>query len=138
MYQRAVLMFAFLLSTTAAVAATEVATPQAAASKAEILLTEQLPPLAAKEVVMLTVELPPGADGAPHRHNGHVYVYVLEGSIVMKTSTGPEKTLLPGQVFVEKPDDVHTVSRNASATAPARFLVVMIKDPGTPISIPVR
>lgn len=137
MNQRAAL-FASLLMLMTSVGAAEVAVSKAPASKAEVLLTEQLPPLAAKEVVMLTVELPPGAASAPHRHNGHVYVYVLEGSIVMKTSNGPEKTLVPGQTFVEKPEDVHTVSRNASATAPAKFLVVMIKDPGTPITVPVK
>ena len=53
----------------------------------------------------------------------------------MKTRDGPETTLLPGQPFVERPQDVHVVSRNPSATAPARFLAVIIKDAGAPISV---
>jgi quercetin dioxygenase-like cupin family protein/thiol-disulfide isomerase/thioredoxin len=110
------------------------ATP--AKTSARTLLTEPLPRLEGKEVVMLTVELPPGAASPPHRHNGHVYVYVLEGSLVMKTQKGPEMTLHAGQQFVEKPDDIHTVSRNPSTTDRAKFLVFMIKDVGAPISMP--
>jgi peroxiredoxin/quercetin dioxygenase-like cupin family protein len=103
--------------------------------KSAVLLTDPLPPLDGKEVVMLTVDVPPGGASPPHRHNGYVYVYVLEGSMVMKTREGPETTLLPGQHFVERPQDVHVVSRNPSATAPARFLAVIIKDAGAPITV---
>jgi hypothetical protein len=39
---------------------------------------------------------------------------------------------------VEGSDDVHTVSRNASATEPAKFLVVLMKNSGEPISMPVH
>ena len=33
----------------------------------------------------------------------------------------------PGQVFYESPEDVHTVSRNASKTKPAKFVVFLSK-----------
>jgi len=55
--------------------------------------------------------------------------------MVMKTREGPQTTLMPGQHFVERPQDIHMISRNASATAPARSLAVIIKDAGAPISI---
>jgi peroxiredoxin/quercetin dioxygenase-like cupin family protein len=103
--------------------------------KSAVLLTDPLPRLDGKEVVMLTVDVPPGGSSPPHRHNGYVYVYLLEGSMVMKTREGLETTLLPGQPFIERPQDVHMVSRNPSATEPARFLVVMIKDAGAPITV---
>jgi quercetin dioxygenase-like cupin family protein len=109
-----------------------------AARKSAVLLTDPLPPLDGKEVVMLTVDVPPGGASPPHRHNGYVYVYVLEGSMVMKTRDGPETTLLPGQYFVERPADVHMISRNASTTAPARFLATIIKDKGAPITVAVE
>jgi hypothetical protein len=47
-------------------------------------------------------------------------------------------TLVPGQTFYEGPDDVHVVGRNASPTAPARFLVFLVKDKGAPILTPVN
>jgi quercetin dioxygenase-like cupin family protein len=46
-------------------------------------------------------------------------------------------TLTPGQTFYEGPDDVHLVGRNASSTKPAKFLVVLIKNKGAPVLVPV-
>ena len=86
---------------------------------------------------MLMVEYPPGGGDPIHRHNAHAFVYVLEGTIVMQVKGGESVTLNPGQTFYEGPDDLHLVGRNASATAPARFVVFMVKDKGAPILIPI-
>jgi len=51
---------------------------------------------------------------------------------------GKEVTLTPGQTFYEGPDDVHLISRNASNSKPAKFLVVLIKNKGAPVLIPVK
>jgi quercetin dioxygenase-like cupin family protein len=100
------------------------------------LMSRNLPDFPGKEGVMLTVEYPPGGSDPIHRHNAHTFVYVLEGSIVMQLSGGQETTLTPGQTFYEGPDDVHVVSRNASATRPAKFLVFFVKDIGAPVLVP--
>jgi len=89
-----------------------------------------------KEVVMLAVDYPPGGSTGPHRHNAQTFVYVLEGSVVMQVKGGPLQTLGPGQTFYEGPDDVHVVSKNASQTQPAKFLVVFVKDKGAPAVVP--
>ena len=102
------------------------------------LLSKDLTGTPGKEAVMLTVEYTPGQSSTAHRHNAHTFVYVLEGSIVMQVKGGKEVTLLPGQTFYESPDDIHTVSRNASATKPAKFLVFFVKDKGAPASEPVK
>src|SRR5262245_20115854 len=102
------------------------------------LMTKDLAGLAGKEAVMLTVEYAPGASSSKHRHNAHTFVYVLEGSIVMQVGGGKETTLGPGQTFYESPDDVHTVSKNASTTQPAKFLVFFVKEKGAPASTPVN
>ena len=98
------------------------------------LLTQSLPDLPGKEVAMMTVEYLPGGASRPHRHDAHVFVYVLEGRLSMQLAGGAVQTLGPGQVFYEAPGDVHQTSANASATEPARFLVVMLKDKGRPAS----
>ena len=85
---------------------------------------------------MITVDYPPGASDPIHRHNGHAFVYVLEGSIVMQVRGGKEVTLTPGQTFYEGPDDVHIVGRNASQTEPAKFVVFLVKDIGAPVLVP--
>jgi quercetin dioxygenase-like cupin family protein len=106
--------------------------------KATPLMTKDLPGIAGKEATALTVELAPGAVSPPHRHEASTFVYVLEGSIVMGVKGGKEVTLGPGEMFHEKPDDIHTVGRNASATKPAKFLVFMVKAKGAPVSLPVH
>lgn len=102
------------------------------------LLTRALPDLAGKEVAMLTVEYPPGGASAPHRHDANTFVYVLEGAVVMQVEGGEEVTLRAGDTFYETPTDIHAVSRNASATAPAKFLVFQVKDQGAPGTRPVE
>jgi quercetin dioxygenase-like cupin family protein len=96
------------------------------------LMTKDLVAAAGKEVLMSTVTYPPGGASPPHRHDAQVFVYVLEGELFMQVQGGPRVTLKPGDTFYESPSDVHAVSANASQTAPAKFLVFIIKDKGAP------
>jgi len=102
------------------------------------LLSKDLTDLPNKEGLMITVEYPPGGSDRIHRHNAHVFVYMLEGSVVMQVKGGKEITLTPGQSFYEGPDDVHVVSRNASNTKPAKFVVFFVKDKGAPLLVPAK
>src|SRR5215467_12692421 len=104
-------------------------------AKVNPLMTKELAGLAGKEATMLTVEYAPGGSSAKHRHNAHTFVYVLDGAIVMQVEGGKEVTLGPGETFYESPDDVHTVSRNASSTKPAKFLVFFVKQAGAPATV---
>ena len=101
----------------------------AAADDAKVsrLMLKDLGGPPAKTATMVTVEYPPGGSSPEHRHNANTFVYVLEGSIVMQVKGGKEVTLGPGETFYESPDDTHTVSRNASTTRPAKFLVFLVK-----------
>src|SRR5215510_14346872 len=101
------------------------------------VLSKDLTGIPGKEGLMLTVEYPPGGSDPIHRHNANAFVYVLEGSIVMQVQGGKETTLTPGQTFYEGPNDVHVVGRNASQTKPAKFVVFLVKDKGTPVLTPV-
>jgi quercetin dioxygenase-like cupin family protein len=99
------------------------------------LLSKNMAGFPDKEVLMYTVDFPPGFSSPVHRHNAQVSVYVLEGSVVMQVRGGGEITLKPGQSFSEDPKDIHVVSRNASSTKPAKFLVFLIKDKGAPLVV---
>jgi quercetin dioxygenase-like cupin family protein len=101
-------------------------------------MTKALTDIPGKEVLMLTVEFPPGAADPVHRHNADGFVYVLEGSVVMQVKGGKQVTLTRGQTFYEGPEDVHVVGRNASRTRPAKILAVLVKDKGTPAVVPVQ
>ena len=96
------------------------------------LLAQDLMEMPGKQGALLRVQFAPGESGPLHRHNAYVFVYVLEGSIVMQVRGGKEVTLGPGQTFTELPQDVHTVGRNASKTNPAKFLAFFIKDKDAP------
>ena len=102
------------------------------------LMSEDLTGNPEKEVSMITVEYPPGGSDPVHRHYAQAFVYVLEGSVVMQVKGGKEVTLTPGQTFYEGRDDVHVVGRNASTTRPAKMLVILVKDKGALILVPVK
>src|SRR5262249_4064125 len=90
------------------------------------LLTKKLPEAPGKEIEVITVNYAPGAVDVIHRHNAHTVVYVLDGEVEMQVRGGTLRRLGPGQVFYESPEDVHTVSRNASKTKPAKFVVFFL------------
>jgi quercetin dioxygenase-like cupin family protein len=102
------------------------------------LMSKDLTDFPGKEVLMFTVEYPPGGADPVHRHDAHGFIYVLEGAVVMQVRGGKEVTLGPGQTFYEGPDDIHVVGRNASSTRPAKFLVMLIKKQGAPVLVPVK
>jgi quercetin dioxygenase-like cupin family protein len=98
------------------------------------LMTRDLTGIPGKEAIVLTVNYGPGESSRPHRHDANVFVYVLEGTITMQVKGGPAVTLHPGQTYYEGPSDIHTVSENASKTAPAKILVFIVKDKGAPVT----
>jgi quercetin dioxygenase-like cupin family protein len=103
-----------------------------------LVLQKDLAEMPGREMLMLSVEYPPGAVEHIHRHDAYAFVYVLEGTIVEGVRGGKEVTLTPGQTFYEGPDDVHTIGRNASTTKPAKFVVVLVKKKGVDAVLPAE
>ena len=129
------LILTFTLISLASVAQKPEATREA---KVTTLMSADLTHIPGKEAMMITVEYPPGSADPIHRHNAQAFVYVLDGSVVMQVRGGKQVTLTPGQTFYEGPDDIHVVSRNASDTKPAKFVVFLVKDKGAPVLIPTN
>lgn len=119
------------LSGTLAVAAEDTA-------KVTSLMSKDLPDYPGKEGLMISVDYGPGGSSPVHKHEADAFVYVLEGSIVMQVKGGKEVTLSPGETFYEGPSDIHLISRNASKTKPAKFIVVLVKKKGAPVVMPVK
>ncbi len=119
------------LSGTLAVAAEDTA-------KVTSLMSKDLPDYPGKEGLMISVDYGPGGSSPIHKHEADAFVYVLEGSIVMQVKGGKEVTLSPGETFYEGPSDIHLISRNASKTKPAKFIVVLVKKKGAPVVMPVK
>lgn len=103
----------------------------------QILTTKDLGDIPGKQALMLTLEIPPGAKSSPpHRHDAHVFVYVLDGIFVTQIRGRKKLTLRKGQWFYEGPQDIHEVSANGSATRPLKLLIFMIKDKNKPATMP--
>jgi len=100
------------------------------------LLERPLPARSDAVASMVTVEYAPGAGTPPHTHPADTFVYVLQGAIEMQVAGGELKVLREGDTFYEKPTDRHTVSRNASKTERAKFLVMFIKDKNAELLVP--
>jgi quercetin dioxygenase-like cupin family protein len=85
---------------------------------------------------VVEVSYAPGEASAAHRHPGITIAYVLEGEIRSKVGDDPEKTYATGQMFLETPGQIHAVSRNASATKPAKLLAVLLAEKGKQLTTP--
>ena len=107
-------------------------------TKVTPLLSRDLAQSPGKEGTMISVEYPPGGSEPIHRHNAQVFVYVLQGSVVMQVRGRKEMILTAGQIFYEGPNDIHVIGRNASKTEPAKFIAFFVKDKGAPTHIPAK
>ncbi len=133
-----------LCTAIAAVAAFVLLVPPASAQTAapqssrKTLMAKDLPDFPGKEAMVYIVEYPPGTSNPPHRHYGHVFLHVLEGQLNAQVKGGELVLLIPGSIYYESPDDIHVISRNASATMPAKAMVFIIHDKGAPLTTPVK
>jgi quercetin dioxygenase-like cupin family protein len=135
------LAFAASLTAIMGVAALVPASSQqpAPATKVTAMMKQALADLPGREVIVITLDIPPGAGSPPHRHPGHhVFGYVLEGSYKIKLDQGQETVLTKGQTFYEAPGQLHAVSANASQTEPAKVLAFMVAESGKPITVPEK
>lgn len=111
---------------------------QSTAEQTQLVLQQDLPDLTLDNwaATLLEVSYPPGGSSPSHSHPGITIAYVLEGSIRSKVGEQPERTYTRGEAFVERPGQLHAVSRNASETEPARLLAVLLAEKGKALVIP--
>jgi quercetin dioxygenase-like cupin family protein len=104
----------------------------------KVVFQHDLPDLNLKDWTVTAVEVSyaPGESSPAHRHPGLTMVYVLEGEIRSKVGDEPETTYAAGQMFLETPDQLHGVSRNASNTKPAKLLAMLLAPKGRPLTTP--
>lgn len=97
-----------------------------------------LPNLPGKRMTVVEVDYPPGAMSLSHRHapSAFLFAYVLSGAVRSQQNGGPVMTFHAGEHWVELPGTHHQISENASATEPARLLVVFVVKGGETLTIP--
>ena len=127
-----------LLSSTSALLVQALLSNAQTAGGRKIVFEHDLPDLNLKgwSVTVVEVSYAPGESSGAHRHPGITIAYVLEGEVRSKVGDDPEKLYTAGQMFLETPNQVHAVSRNASTTKPARLLAVMLAEKGKQLTTP--
>ena len=116
------------------------AAPPASEGVVHGVMSQPFPSQPGTDVTVLTVDYPPGGSTPPHEHPGYTYAYVLQGAVVSQLDDQMPVTYKTGEMWTEKPHEHHMVSKNASATEPARLLVFMIAPHGMPLTtmLPVK
>ena len=105
--------------------------------KVTVLQQQKLADAPGKQALFFTVEYAPGQQSIPHVHGGSVIAYVLEGSMISQLDGQAPVTYRVGESWYETPRIKHLVSKNASATKPAKLLVWILDNEGAPVLTPL-
>jgi len=88
-----------------------------------------------QEVKIVIVNFAPGEISDPHRHPIPTFGYVLEGELE-STFDGKVYHYKAGDAFFEKPNGLHSGTRNMSKDKPARLVAFFVGDKGKPFLVP--
>ena len=112
---------------------------QNSGGSSKVIFKHDLPEVALRDWAVTAVEVSygPGESSPPHSHPGITIAYVLEGEIRSKVGDGAEASYSAGEMFLETPGELHTVSRNASTSDPAKLLALLLAEKGKPLTTAV-
>ena len=123
----------------AACAAFSIAAPAYAGAAQKF--AAEIPNIPGKSLIANEVTYAPGEASPAHTHgpSAFVYVYVVSGAIESKVNDGETRIYRAGESWSEPPGAIHSISRNASKTKPAKLLAVFVLDTNdNPLTTPVK
>ena len=100
-----------------------------------------IPNIPGKSLIALEVNYAPGAASPSHTHakSAFIYAYVISGAIESKVNDGETRVYRAGESWSEPPGAIHSISRNASKTEPAKLLAVFVLDTDdNPLTTPIK
>jgi quercetin dioxygenase-like cupin family protein len=100
-----------------------------------------IPNIAGKSLIAVEVDYAPGVASTSHTHakSAFIYAYVISGAIESKVNDGETRIYRAGESWSEPPNALHSISRNASKTEPAKLLAVFVLDTNdNPLTTPVK
>ena len=100
-----------------------------------------IPNFPGKSLIAVEVDYAPGAASPSHTHakSAFIYAYVISGAIESKVNDGETRIYRAGESWFEPPGAIHSISRNASKTEPAKLLAVFVLDTNdNPLTTPVK
>lgn len=94
------------------------------------IFNEVIPNIPGKSLIAAEVNYGPGEVSPPHTHakSAFIFAYVVSGAIESKVNDGETRIYHAGESFTEPPGAIHSISRNASKTEPAKMLAVFVVD----------
>ncbi len=101
------------------------------------LLKTPLEGMPGKEANIVLFNVGPNWKADRHYHPGHVFVYVLSGSLRIDVEGRPSRVIGPGEVLHELPG-MDMTANSMGASKGARFLVFQIGDEGKPLMVPAK
>jgi len=89
-----------------------------------------IPNIPGKSLIALEVDYAAGAASPSHTHakSAFIYAYVISGAIESKVNDGETRIYRAGKSWSEPPGAIHSISRNASKTEPAKLLAIFVLD----------
>ena len=89
-----------------------------------------IPNIPGKSLLAVEVNYAPGAASPSHTHakSAFIYAYVISGAIESKVNDDETRIYRAGESWSEAPGAIHSISRNASKTEPAKLLAVFVLD----------
>jgi quercetin dioxygenase-like cupin family protein len=100
-----------------------------------------IPNIPGKSLIAVEVNYAPGAASPSHTHakSAFIYAYVISGAIESKVHDGETRIYRAGESWSESPGAIHSISRNASKTEPAKLLAVFVLDTNdNPLTTPIK
>jgi quercetin dioxygenase-like cupin family protein len=90
-----------------------------------------------QEVKIVVVTFAPGEVSTAHRHPIPTFGYVLEGELESRFD-GKVYHYKAGDAFFERPNGLHSGTRNMSNDKPAKLLAFFVGDKGKPFLVPEK
>lgn len=110
----------------------------APSEKVTVLQDHMLKNVPGKKALMIEVDYKPGQSSIAHKHDGTAMAYVLSGSVTSQVKGEKAVTYKAGEYWYEAAGSEHLVSKNASATEPAKLLVFMVLSPDEQVLVPLK
>ena len=110
----------------------------APSEKVTVLQDQMLKNAPGKKALMIEVDYQPGQSSIAHKHQGTAMAYVLSGEIISQVKGEIAFNYKAGEYWYEPAGSEHLVSKNASATQPAKLLVFMVLAPDEQVLIPLE
>lgn len=103
----------------------------------KILFSSNIDESDGSEVLIREAYFPPGWKAPRHYHNGHLFLYVIEGEFELIMGEEGKVIYKAGDALQMKPG-MEMDARNPSDTNPLKFAVFQVGKPNDPFVVPVE